>query len=206
MTKIRDRLQTKFPARATELLPVNMIWGESIPKDEEINRWFQRLSGLVHIGGQYKILANFARNCSCELELCVEKDAFLTIPPSDLMADHSAELLLFRDFVGPSLNGKGHECRVEGPFPEPAVEMFKYFRFPVSHLTKAEMRTISEEKDFFDIMELIWFCHYPKQGLPCGKCRPCQIAPATGIEYTFYQPTALDKIGEMKKHVLKRKK
>jgi hypothetical protein len=201
MTRIRDRLINHFPVKARNLLPVNMVWGESIPREEDIKRWFQRLKEMVHIGDQYEVLANFSRNMK-EPELCLEKDLFS--PPPALVSDHRAELVLFRDFIRPLLKGTGHECRVEGPFPEPAAKMFKYFRFPLSQLTKAEMRKISEEHDFFDIMELTWFCHYPKHGLPCGKCRPCQIASLTGIRYTFYEQTLGDKIHDLRKHFLGR--
>lgn len=195
MTRIRQRVRDTFPTRAANLLPVNMVWGESIPRDEEINRCFQRLKTLVHIGGQYEQLAYFGRYTGKELELCIEK-----------LSGFNADLLLFRDFIRPLLIGKGHECRIEGPLPEPAIKMFTYFRFPVCHLTKAEMRAISEDQGFSDIMELTWFCHYPKHGLPCGKCRPCLMAPATGIKYTFYQQTMWDKISEVKKQLLQRKK
>jgi len=191
MTQIRHRLEAGFPDQAARLLPVELVHYEAIPMDEEISGWFQRMKSLVHIGNQYEGLARFAKYNVTEPELCIESITLF-----------DAELLLFRDFVRPLLRGKGHECRIVGPFPEPAVQMFKYFRFPISHLTKADMRRISEEHGFSDIMKLTWFCHFPKNGLPCGKCRPCVMAPATGLEYTFYQENAWDKINNMRKRFL----
>jgi len=196
MTNIRYRIKAAFPAQAERLMTLEMFHLEAIQPDKEISEWSQRLRFKTHIGTQYDWLARFAKYNATELELCTEK-----------ISRFEAELLLFRDFVRPLLRGKGHECRIEGPYPELAVQMFKYFRFPIMHLTKADMRAISEEHGFSDIMKLIWFCHSPKKGLPCGKCLPCLMAPASGLEYTFYQENVWDKINRMRNwfisHLLK---
>jgi len=138
MAQIRHRIEAAFPDQAVKLLPVELVHSEAILQDEEITRCYQRMKTLVRIGSQYKELARFAKYNVTEPELCIEK-----------ISDFDTEL--FRDFVWPLLKGEGHEARIEGPFPEPAIEMFKYFRFPINHLTKADMRKISEEKGFFDI-------------------------------------------------------
>jgi len=195
MAQIRHRIEVSFPDQAARLLQVQLVHCEAVPQDEEITKWFHRMKSLVHIGNQYEGLALFAKYYVTEPELCIER-----------VSSFDEGLLIFRDFVRPLLRGKGHECRIEGPFPEPAVQMFKYFRFPITHLTKADMRKISEEEGFLDIMKLTWFCHFPKNGLPCGKCRPCLMAPASGLEYPFYKDSVWDKIAGVRNRFLFRPK
>ena len=50
-----------------------------------------------------------------------------------------------------------------------------------------------------DIMAMIWFCHRPIHGKPCGMCRPCQqkmeghmehlLPPAARRRYRIYKKT-----------------
>ena len=183
MTLIRNAIKKTSPIHAAHLLPLEIIHREVIPVDEEISGWFQQLSSKTHIGSQYEWLARFAKHNTNELELCV--DYTWDTPENDELYDF---------YIYPILQGKGHDCRIEGPFPEPAIQLFAYFRFPTIYRTKADMRIIAEKQGFVDIMKLTWFCHKPRNGLPCGQCRPCKLAPASGLEYTFYQPTIFDTI------------
>ena len=170
MDRIRKATRAGFPDRADLLLPLHTVHIDAIPPDEEIAAWYARLESKTRTGQQYEWLARFARHCVPELELCVEYT-----PPPNTSA-------LARDFIQPSLKrlGEGHECRIETPFADPAVEMFTYFRFPIRHLTKADMRRVAEEYGFIDIMQMTWFCLEPVRGLPCGRCRPCLLASGTG--------------------------
>jgi hypothetical protein len=186
MSLINYRIQTAFPAQAAGLMPVELIHLEAIPPDEEITKWFQQLKSKIHIGAQYEWLPRFAKHTAKELELCVERN-----PDTSTQG-------IFHNSVRPLLRGTGHECRIEGPLPDPALQIFTYFRYPlILRLTKADMRAIAEEHGFIDIMKLTWFCHNPRNGLPCGHCRPCSLAHHTGFEYTFYQPTKEDKIHDL---------
>jgi hypothetical protein len=186
MTRIRNRIQVSFPTRAARILPLEMVHLEAIQPDEEITGWFQQLAGKFHIGIQFDWLARFAKYNVREPELCIENGR--PVFPPDIF-----------DCIQPLLSGKGHACRVEGPFPEPGLQMFTYFRFPVIHLTKDEMRIISEERGFSDIMQLTWFCHKPQKGLPCGKCQACLMTSAGGLEFPCYQPTFWDWINDVQK-------
>ena len=181
MTHIRHRIQTTYPSLAPGFFPVEMIHLDAIPRDDEITGWFHLLASKIHIGTQYEWLARFAKYNATELELSIER--FL---PEDSE--------LFGNLIQPFLKGEGHACRVEGPFPEPGMELFTWFRFPIIHLTKSEMRIISEKEGFIDIMKLTWFCLDPQRGLPCGRCRPCNLASASGLANNFYRPTIGDRI------------
>lgn len=181
MTRIRTHLQITSPAQSNKLLPTEMVLTEAIPPDTEISGRFYRLESKVRIGSQYDWLARFAKSTGKELELCVEKNA---VTYSEL----------FREIIAPLLRGQGHFCRIEGPFLDPDAQLFTYFRFPVIHLSKEDMRIISEKQGFFDIMRLTWFCLTPRKGFPCGECRPCSIAPQSGLEYPFYPAKTGEKI------------
>ncbi len=178
MTLINYRIQTTFPDQAAGLMPVELIHLEAIPPDEEITKWFQQLKSKIHIGEQYEWLARYAKHKAKELELCVERNPDMSTQG------------IFNKSVRPLLKGSYHGCQIEGPLPDPALQIFTYFRYPLLlRLTKADMRAIAEELGFIDIMKLTWFCHNPINGLPCGHCRPCSFAHYTGLEYMFYQPT-----------------
>ena len=184
MDKIRKKIQAKYPLIAENLLPLEVVHIDTIPKDDEITGWFRQIASKTRIGPQYEWLARFAKYYSSELELCVE-----TTP-----APYTSQLALM--YIQPSLRrlGEGHRCHVDGPYMEPGVELFKYFRFPIRHMTKSDMRISAERSGFIDIMKLTWFCLEPVQGLPCGQCRPCLLAPLTGITFRYYQPTVLYKV------------
>jgi hypothetical protein len=186
MTLINHRIQTTFPDQAARLMPAELIHLEAIPPDEEITGWFNYLGSKIHIGAQYEWLPRFAKHKANKLELCVERN-----PDTSTQG-------IFHNSVRPLLKGTGHECKIEGPLPDPALQIFTYFRYPLMlRLTKADMRAIAEEHGFIDIMKLTWFCHNPRNGLPCGHCRPCSLAHHTGFDYTFYQPTVWDKTHDL---------
>jgi hypothetical protein len=182
MTRIRHHFRVNFPVQANRLMPTEMIHLEDIQPDEQLSTWFRQLKSKTHIGSQYEWLAKFAKYNDSDLELCITS------------SDNSE---LFSDFIRPLLKRDGHDCKIEGPFPVQGIQLFMYFRFPLINKSKAEMRARAEKEGFIDIMKLTWFCHKPKKGFPCGKCRPCLRAPATGEEYTFYQPTVRDKIHDV---------
>ena len=58
------------------------------------------------------------------------------------------------------------------------MQLFKYFRLPIAHLTKLDMKAIAEKYNFIDIMNRTWSCFTPKYEddliIPCGKCSPCE--------------------------------
>jgi 7-cyano-7-deazaguanine synthase len=63
------------------------------------------------------------------------------------------------------------------------AQLFKYWAFPVMHLTKTEMREIAREHGFLDVLLARWFCFNPVFGKPCGRCRPCKSANRDGVRY-----------------------
>ncbi|MDP5182480.1 hypothetical protein QOZ88_07495 [Blastococcus sp. BMG 814] len=57
----------------------------------------------------------------------------------------------------------------------PESELFRFWSFPVMHLTKEEMREIARSHGFLDLLVLRWSCFRPLDGRPCGRCRPCRL-------------------------------
>ena len=166
MARIRHYIETTFPTQAARLLPTEMVYLDAIPPDDEITGWIRQLASRTHVGSQYDWLARFAKYNATELELCAVRFAPV----------HSG---LFGDYIVPLLVGKGHSCRIEGPFLEPGTEAFKYFRFPTIHLTKGEIRILSEKQGFIDGMKLTWFCLDPQRGtslraVPALQSGPCE--------------------------------
>ena len=182
MAKIRNQFCERYPALAERFLAVEMIHKDEIKPNSEVTEYFQLLASKTRIGSQYDWLARFAHQFQIDaLELCIEK----------FDSDGSR---IFGDYIVPLLKGVGHECRVEGPFTEPGMRLFTCFRFPIIHIEKNEMRRIAEKQGFIDLMRLIWFCHHPaKDGKPCGKCRPCQLANGSGMTYEFSKVSLLEK-------------
>lgn len=176
MHHIRKQFLNTFPDKASNFLPLNLVHIDSIPLDREITNWYHRLEKKTVMGTQYEWLARYAKYHPLELELCMEY-----VPPPNGEQ-------LFLVFVQPALKhlGDGHSCRVEEPYLDPGVEMFSFFRFPVRHLKKDDMRRIAEINGFIDLMRLAWFCENPILGLPCGICGSCITARDSGMDYEFY--------------------
>ena len=60
-------------------------------------------------------------------------------------------------------------------------EVFKYYHFPILHLSKKEMLAKAYENGWKEIIDLTWFCHKPQNNKPCGKCNPCRTAVSEGL-------------------------
>jgi hypothetical protein len=73
--------------------------------------------------------------------------------------------------------GDGHLGR-----SEPA-ELFRFWSFPVHHLTKKDMAAEAERQGFLDLLNGRWFCFTPVRGKPCGRCHPCRMAYRADIEF-----------------------
>ncbi|MCV2490723.1 hypothetical protein OF117_15290 [Geodermatophilus sp. YIM 151500] len=70
----------------------------------------------------------------------------------------------------------------------PEAALFKYWTFPVHHLSKEEMREIAQRHGFLDVLRQRWSCHDPVLGRPCRRCRPCIDALPDGARVA---PSAL---------------
>ena len=160
---IRAALANRDPEAAALILPAKVVDRHDLAEDAEVAEAFQRLKQRSYIGYQYDFLAKLARSRGLnELELSVHQD--------DRLVKHL----------------EGHveqvdgNCQVTADAP-PELEHMRYFRFPLLTMTKVEMQRQAEQGGFLDLMQMTWFCHYPKGGQPCGSCNPCRTTVAEGL-------------------------
>ncbi len=168
MESIREELIRKYPKTEKKLLPI--IWGhkEKIKPNSFITENFCKIdSQICRLGSQYDWLSRYAiQEDLNDLEICHEKK----LAPSD-----------FDKVLFPELFGEGHGRRVKESPSKKEMIIFKYFRYPVAHLTKLDMEELAKKHNFFEILTKTWFCHTPKKnGDPCEVCRPCLLARKSG--------------------------
>ena len=80
--------------------------------------------------------------------------------------------------------GQGSSCQLMNnlPLKYQDLEIFRDFRFPICHLTKEEMKTISLNNNFYYLLVMTFSCWYPdKDGNAFGKCQMCKKRIIIGI-------------------------
>jgi 7-cyano-7-deazaguanine synthase len=150
----------------TLLAPIEVHLRTEVPVRPEVMALYSRIAAQVHIGTQYAWLAAAGEAFGWQgVELAMER---YVDGPSQL------QRLIFDDRR--QLNDT------------PEAQLFRFYSFPVLHLTKAEMAAAARVHGFDDLLALRWFCHTPLGGKACGLCRPCRLAYSDGVD--FASPTA----------------
>lgn len=167
-------LNTGFPEQAELLFPVRIINKSRLKKDPETKGWFNELNELYQLGIQYEWFSRFARQYKIHnLEVGFTRFPREHIPPFNRLLEANIE----------RVNGV-HKLRKD--LPVKVLRLLENFTFPLIHLTKAEMGRIAREKGFHELLSKSWYCFQPApDGLPCGTCKPCQIASVTEYEHRF---------------------
>jgi hypothetical protein len=171
--RIRAELTKLHEDAANRLRPVRCCLVSDISADAQVTRMYQRLRSQLEIGVQYDWLSRFTGMVkSEEMELCFEKS-----PPGQ---ENELEKRILKH-----VTGHGHQCRLVG-IDNSDLMLFQNFRFPVVHLTKIQMWQQSGKQGFQNLLKSAWFCHKPgRNGIPCGRCRPCEQAKKSKIAYDF---------------------
>lgn len=169
MALIRQGLIEAYPECRENFLPTLYYAVTDIPPDEEISNAYKRITRTHHLGTQYEWLARYCKYQGIKkLQLGIEIGG-------------SAESLI------------GHMIQTadnDNPFPyikpsdssDPIYAIFRYFTFPIIHLTKHEMKAIADESNWQQWMEMTWFCLTPtRHNTPCGICNPCRLAINEGF-------------------------
>ncbi len=187
MENILSALRARPETRA-EFLPVKYIPLADIPKDPEITAAYWRLEKSAALGEQYDWLARLALQYP-GLELGIEKASYdkkvgcrATILQNGGFATEDGIAVLNREKATA-------DCKT----------VMGGFRFPIIHLTEADMMENINAWGYQDIMAMIWFCHDPINGQPCGMCRPCEqkmdggmtmlLPPAAQRRYRVFKAT-----------------
>lgn len=172
MEVLKGLIFAKSPAAKQLILPTIFKERSEISPNEHISNQYKRLASIYHLGDQYEYLARFAEEAGIDdLELCVNRETrragcFTTLIYPDLIKE---------------VDGKGFNFKATDKPANPDLMLFKYFRFPIYHLSKLDTRRLSVENGFIDIMKKTWFCHSPINQKPCGVCNPCCMTIEEGL-------------------------
>lgn len=169
MSKIKKLLRQRYPQVCNLLLPTILFDKTDIREDRQIAESYVGLRNKL--GGQYEWLAMWAKQTGMkDLELVIEQtDSQIGCLP------------VVRPFLRDTENGHVIDDEYAGT---PEHDLFSYFLFAVTDVSKLDMLRIAQENDFADILELSWFCHRPKfYSLPCGSCNPCKSTKHKGLGY-----------------------
>ena len=164
--KISARLFKRYPVTRGLLLPTRFTEISSIKPSERITRAHREILKSKHLGEQYEWLARFcAQNQIFDMELSIVDDG------------------AFHHFISNLSDPISSANAVESePNKSDLFELFQFYTFPLINLSKLQMQQIAEERGWMELMRLTWFCHNPILGrIPCGKCRPCEIALEEGM-------------------------
>lgn len=154
--KSRDETSARF-------LPILYIDRSAIPENQAITEAYRKITKTHQLGAQYEWLARLAAVYP-GLEIGIEK------ANHEKTVGGRASILKF----GKLLTRDGITfLDKENSTAECALVMGN-FRFPIIHLTEDDMLTQLQQWGYEDILRMIWFCHEPLDGKPCGMCRACQ--------------------------------
>ena len=188
MKKIRKKITHLNPVAVQRLLPLKLFTVSSIPINSEIDESYTNIRKNIELGTQYKWLANF----------CEYQNLFNVVMGIE-KGNEKALIGAAERIIAPLLTGSDSAEIVGKKFSQTdEYNIFKYYRFPLIHTTKQEMRRIVEDNKWQDIMDTTWFCHAPApNGKPCGTCAPCRLLRKEGFGHRI--PTLRRYLGVVKR-------
>lgn len=158
--KIAKELPVKFPKSNGKILPIIIQQREDIPSDYFLKFVSKVLKRRMSLGKQYYWLACVAKKYK-NLELSLHRE--------DMDRFFTTEQLVQINDNTTGTNWKINPKKVDF-FRR---QLFSNMTFPLIEISKPEMKRIAEDDNFFDLMELTWFCHKSTEK-PCGNCNPCK--------------------------------
>lgn len=174
--KITKMLFEKEATAKKLLLPIKFSLTSEIRINQNISSTYKRLKVLSSIGSQYDWLARFCfDNSISNMELCIEKE------------ENGRAYRIIKDCIV-LLNTETYSSYiVDKKFEQTdTYELFKFFSFPIIHISKSEMAEIARDYDFIEILHASWFCHNPlKNSVPCGTCNPCIDHMKSNLGFRF---------------------
>ena len=171
---LKKNPQTKCTFRPLIYISVN-----ERKNDSNVSEAFKELRKQDYMGSQYEWLGTFAQEYH-GIELSIHKDDKAML----LIQKHGVLEKVYDDTLGESY------ILDEDKSSEALKALFGKFHFPLAMLTKLDMKEKYAEMGLLDIADKTWFCYTPVNGLPCGKCNPCQYTIQEGMKARF-TPMAL---------------
>lgn len=160
MDKIIHSLQGKEKTKAT-FLPLIKIPRDSIPENSEISEAYQEFAAKTGLGIQHDWLARLALQYPM-MDLCIEKVVSGHMPVREAIMKNGA---LIKTDSGYVLDKEKSEKNLQ--------LVLGNFTLPIFEKTELDMLADIKAWGYQDVMSLIWFCHSPLNGTPCGVCNPC---------------------------------
>ncbi|WP_347924875.1 hypothetical protein [Pontimicrobium sp. SW4] len=168
---ISSRIDLKFKHSKGQILPLKIIKRQDIPSNLSLKVIHKFLRYKVNLGKQYYWLACIAKKYEY-------KDLELSLHNEDL-----DKFFLFDQLIEFKDEKIGSNWRLNTKkIGFSRKYLFSNMTFPLVTISKPEMKTIAEENNFADLMELTWFCHKSNEK-PCGKCAPCKQYVRDGFGY-----------------------
>ena len=166
MINIRRQIFRRYPGLRDMLLPTKYIDIREIDKDTDISECLKEINNFHYLANQYQFLASYCKqNLIKDIELSIESHRYV----GNKIFIFIAENLSNNNGIPFKLEQKEYESELKNL----TCKLFQYFKFPIIHLTKMEMRKYAQEYEFDAILGLAWFCATPWRGKPCGFCGPC---------------------------------
>lgn len=160
MKNITKKLSNRYPDKIHRLRPT--IFVENIPQNDKITNLFykQRLHNYGRRFNQYEAMCRFADSIKTKV----------SIGTVDI---HGPKPVGFKDTYGNYL--KKHLIQYGDTYHiTDKNSPLYYLAFPIAKLSKEDIKNISIQQGYFDIIKDSWSCWFPKRdGSPCGRCNMC---------------------------------
>jgi hypothetical protein len=168
MNSVKRLLKQRYPELSALMLPTLYFDKTDVGENAHLSACYEGLK--ERLGGQYEWLSIWADQFGLsEIELVIERS-------DSVVGCRSVVVNYLYD------DGKGY-CVIDEKYKNtPVYDLFHHFIFAITDITKVDMRRISVENNFEDILNLSWFCHRPTFfSKPCGTCNPCKHTYAKGL-------------------------
>lgn len=145
-----------------KLLKPKFIRIDDIEKNEAITNAYHSIRKKTKIGTQYEYLSRLANNYP-GLEMGVEKHINGFGGLNNAVSKYGSWICT-----------DGIKYIDKNKSSNDIVLLFGNFIFSIATLTEQDMLNNIHSWEYDDVLNMVWFCHDPINGKPCGLCRPCQ--------------------------------
>lgn len=170
MKNIVEALKNKKETKA-KFLEIKKIDLKDIPQNEKITQAYKKINQETKLGIQHDWLARLGEQMP-GMEMGTEY-----AEPETSCIINSIQKFAKMKFI----NGIGIIDKENST--EEANLVLGWFKFPIIQKTELDMLKLIKEWHYEDVMKLIWFCHQPIDGKPCGMCHPCRVKIESNMEF-----------------------
>lgn len=169
-----------LPSTTSSLCDLIVENSTNLAEDENINGSYKEISQQFKqatnklFAYQYNYLARFSKNIGI-IEIGLEKGTMAL----DIINTYGAIKKNNDDKIG------SYYIVDKSISSNDIVNLFGNYHLPIIDYSKLRMKEEAEENGFIDIMNKTWFCYFPINNKPCGRCNPCNDAIDAGLKYRF---------------------